>query len=78
MRAFSQSLKGETKERFKHLQPKEIISWEELKDVFLKFWGNKKSLDLQRGEFYALEKQDNETIYVFSRRFSNIYQNLPK
>jgi hypothetical protein len=78
MRAFSQSLKGDTKDWFKHLQPEEISSWEELKDVFLKFWGKKKSLDLQLREFYALEKQDNETISIFSRRFSSIYHNLPK
>jgi hypothetical protein len=78
MRVFSQYLKGDNKDRFKHLQPEEISSWEELKDVFLKFWGNKKSLDLHLREFYALEKQDNETISVFNRRFSSIYQNLPQ
>jgi hypothetical protein len=47
MRDFSQSLKGDTKEWFKHLQPETISSWEELKSVFSKFWGKKKSLDLQ-------------------------------
>jgi hypothetical protein len=78
MRAFSQSLKGDTKDWFKHLQPETISSWEELKDVFLKFWGKKKSLDLQLREFYALEKQDNETISIFSRRFSSTYHNFPK
>jgi hypothetical protein len=78
MRAFSQSLKGDTKDWFKHLQPETISSWEELKDVFLKFWGRKKSLDLQLIEFYALKKQSNETISIFSRRFSSIYYNLSK
>jgi hypothetical protein len=78
MRAFSQSLKEDTKYWFKHLHPETIRSWEELKDVFLKFWGKKKSLDLWLREFYSLEKQDNETISVFSRRFSSIYHNLPK
>jgi hypothetical protein len=76
MRDFSQSLRGDTKDWFKHLHPGTISSWEELKDVFLKFWGNKKSLDLQLAEFYALERHGNETIYVFSRRFSSIYYNL--
>jgi hypothetical protein len=73
---FSQSLKGDTKDWFKHLHPETISSWEELKKVFLKFWGKKKSLDLQLVEFYALERHGNETIYVFSRRFSSIYYNL--
>jgi hypothetical protein len=78
MRAFSQSLKGDTKDWFKHLHPETISSWEELKNVFLKFWGKKKSLDLQLTEFYALERQSNETISIFSRRFSSIYYNLSK
>jgi hypothetical protein len=78
MRAFSQSLKGDTKDWFKNLQPETIISWEELKDVFLKFWGRKKYLDLQLIEFYALKKKSNETISIFSRRFSSIYHNLFK
>jgi hypothetical protein len=47
MRDFSQSLKGDTKEWFKHLKPETISSWEELKSVFSKFWGEKKSLYLQ-------------------------------
>jgi hypothetical protein len=37
MRVFSQSLKGNTKDWFKHLYPKTISSWEELKNVFFKF-----------------------------------------
>jgi hypothetical protein len=78
MRAFSQSLKGDTKYWFKHLQPEIINSWEELKNVFLKFWGKKKYFDLQLIEFYALKRQSNETISTFSRRFSSIYYNFPK
>jgi hypothetical protein len=78
MRAFSQSLKGDTKDWFKHLQTETISSWEELKNVFLKFWGRKKSLDLQLTEFYALKRQSNEVISIFSRRFSSIYYNFPK
>jgi hypothetical protein len=37
MRAFSQSLKGDTKEWFKSFRPKTISSWEEVKNVFLNF-----------------------------------------
>jgi hypothetical protein len=71
-------MKGDTKEWFKHLQLETIISWEELKSVFLKFWGKKKSLDLQLTEFYALKGKINETISTFSRRFSSIYYNFLK
>jgi hypothetical protein len=76
LRAFSQSLKGDTKDWFKHLHPETISSWEELNNVFLKFWGKKKYLDLQLTEFYALERKSNETVSIFSRRFSSIYYNL--
>jgi hypothetical protein len=78
MRSFSQSLKGDTKDWFKCLHPETISSWEELRDVFLKFWGRKKSLDLQLIDFYVLKKQTNETISIFSRRFSSVYYNLSK
>jgi hypothetical protein len=71
-------LKGGTKEWFRNLKPETIASWEELKIVFLKFWGERKSLDLQLTDFYALKGQGNETISTFSRRFSNIYHDLPK
>jgi hypothetical protein len=46
MRDFSQSLKGDTKEWFKHLKLETISSWGELKSVFSNFLGKKKSLDL--------------------------------
>ena len=55
MRAFSQSLKGDTKDWFRHLHPNTISSWEELKNVFFKFLGEKKYLEIQLSEFYALE-----------------------
>ena len=45
---------------------------------FFKFWGKKKSLDLEFPEFYALKKKRNELIAIFSRRFSSIYYNFPK
>ena len=35
-------------------------------------------MDLQLIEFHALEKKSNETISIFSRRFSSIYYNFPK
>ena len=35
-------------------------------------------MDLQLTKFYALERQRNETIDIFNRRFSIIYYKLPK
>ena len=69
MRAFSQYLKGDTKDWLKRLHLETISSCEELKDVFLRFWGRKKYLDLQLIEFYALKRHRNENISTFSRNF---------
>jgi hypothetical protein len=35
-------------------------------------------LDLHLTDLYALKRQRNETLSIFSRRFSNIYYNFPK
>jgi hypothetical protein len=78
MRAFSQFLKGDTKDWFKHLHPETISSWEELKNVFLKFWGKRKYLDLYLTELNAMKRKSSETISTFSRRFSSIYYKFPE
>jgi hypothetical protein len=78
MRAFSQSLQGDAKEWFRNLQPESISSWEELKDVFLKFWGERKSWDQHLAEFHAMKRQRDETISMFNKIFSSFYYNMPK
>ena len=45
MRDFAQSLQGDAKEWFKHLQPKSISTWEEFSCTFLKFWGRRRPLE---------------------------------
>ena len=45
MRAFYQSLQGDAKEYFKHLQPESISTWEDISDIFLTFWGKRRPLD---------------------------------
>jgi hypothetical protein len=67
LRAFSQSLQGDVKEWFRHLQPESISSWDELKDVFLKFWGERKSWDQYVAEFHAMKRHKEETISMFSK-----------
>ena len=56
MRDFFQSLQGDVKEWFKHLQPESINTWEEFSDIFLKFWGERRPLDQIISEFYSLKK----------------------
>jgi hypothetical protein len=78
MRSFSQSLQGDAKAWFIHLQPQWISSWDELKESFRRFWGEKKSWDLLLSEFYSMRRMKDETISNFSRRFSSLYYKLPK
>ena len=78
MRAFSQSLQGDAKAWFRHLQPHSISSWDELREAFRRFWGERKSWDLLLSEFYAMRRMKYETISNFSRRFASLYYKLPK
>jgi hypothetical protein len=78
LRAFSQSLQGKVKLWFKNLPPHSISSWDELREAFLRFWGEKKPLDLLLSDFYSIKKQEDETVSSFNRRFSSVYYELPK
>jgi hypothetical protein len=78
MRAFSQSLQGDAKAWFRHLQPQSISSWDELREAFRRFWGERKSWNLLLSEFYAMRRMKDETISNFNRRFASLYYKLPK
>jgi hypothetical protein len=78
LRAFSQSLQGKVKLWFKNLSPQSISSWDELREAFLRFWGEKKPFDMLLSEFYSIKKQEDETMSSFNRRFSSVYYELPK
>jgi len=78
LRAFSQSLQGKVKLWFKNLSLQSIISWDELREAFLRFWGEKKPFDLLLSEFYSIKKQEDETMSSFNRRFFSVYYELPK
>ena len=78
MRDISQSLQGDAKECFKHLQHESIKTWEEFSDIFLGFLGKRKSLDQVISEFYSMKKQEGETMSSFNRRFARYYYIIPK
>lgn len=52
LRAFSQSLQGKTKLWFKNLPAQSIDLWDKLKDIFQKFWGNRRPFGLLLSEFH--------------------------
>jgi hypothetical protein len=78
MRAFSQSLQGDAKIWFRHLQTESISSWDEMREAFLRFWGERKPWDLLLSEFYAMRRMKDETISMFNRRFFSFIIKFPK
>jgi hypothetical protein len=78
MRAFSQSLQGDAKALFIHFHPQSISSWDELRESFHIFWGERKSWNLLLSEFYSMRRMKDETISNFIRRFASLYYKLPK
>jgi hypothetical protein len=55
-----------------------ISSWDELRESFRRFSGERNSWDLLLSEFYAMRRMKDETISNFSRSSSSLYYKLPK
>jgi hypothetical protein len=77
MRFFSKSLIRDVSIWFKSLRVESIGSWIEFSNVFVKHWGENKSLDSYLADFYALKRKQNETLPIFNRRFCSIYHGMP-
>ena len=43
----------------------------------MKHWGENKSLDLYLADFYALNREENEALFVFNRIFYSSYHDMP-
>ena len=77
MRLFSKSLARNVGSWFRSLKVYLIGSWEELHDVFFKYWGKNKSDDQFLSEFYSLKRDNDELITKFNWRFQIFYINMP-
>jgi hypothetical protein len=77
MRMFSRSLSGNAAAWFRCLETGSIGSWTELYHVFLKGWGENKSLDQYWSEFNALRRGEDEALAVFNRIFFSVYHSMP-
>ena len=51
---------------FNNLKAYSIVSWTKFTDVFFKHWGENKSLDLYLADFYALKREEDETLSIFN------------
>jgi len=74
---FSKSLIKDAALWFKGLRADSIVSWIEFSNVFMKYLGEHKSAESYLADFYALKKQQNETLLVFNRIFCSIYYGMP-
>jgi len=78
MTTFYQSLKGDTKEWFRNLHLESISSWNKMRDVFMKFWGERKHHNQYLSDLYSMKKQKDDTVSMFNRRYFNFYHNIPR
>jgi len=76
MRFFSKYLIRDATVWFKGLRVESIGSWIEFSNVFVKHWGENKSLDSYLADFYTLKRKQNETFPVFNQRFCSIYHGM--
>jgi hypothetical protein len=77
MRTLCKYLYGDVGFWFRNLKVDSISSWNDLRNVFLRYWGEKKSFEQYLSEFYALRREHDEVVIVFNRRFHNFYLNMP-
>ena len=77
MRLFSNLLFGDVVVWFKCLGVDSIGSWVELCNAFLKWWGEKKSLDQYWDDFNALRRGEEESLAIFNKIFYRVYHNMP-
>jgi hypothetical protein len=77
MRIFVHSLDGEAKKWFRSLAPGSIVGIEDIDDVFLRQWGDKKDFMYYITEFGSLKIKEGESVSDFSKRFNKMYNKIP-
>ena len=76
LRLFVQTLDGEARKWLKTLGDRSITNWEEMENVFIKKWGEKKDHGYYLTEFNALRKRHNEDVSKFIKRFNKLYTSI--
>ena len=77
MRMFVQSLDGDVRKWFRELPANSITIIEELRDLFMRQWGDTKDHTYYITEFGALRRKKEETVVDFSKRFNKMYSRIP-
>jgi hypothetical protein len=72
-RVFVQSLDGQARKWFKELPTNSIIGIEQLDEVFLKHWGERRDLLYYISKFGNLKRGDGESVSDFIKRFNKMF-----
>jgi hypothetical protein len=75
-RIFCKSLFGDASVWFRNLEVGSISSWTDLRNVFLRYWGENKSFEQYLSDLCALRREQDEVVIIFNRRFHNFYLNM--
>ena len=75
-RVFVQSLDGHARKWFKELPPGSITGIEQLDEIFLKHWGDRRDLLYYITEFGNLKKENGESVFDFTKRFNRMYSKI--
>jgi len=71
LKAFPHSLEGNTKDWLSYLAPRSIMSWDDLKRLFLaKFFQASRTTTIRK-EIFGIKQQSGETLYELER-FKNL------
>ena len=77
LRLFSKSLVGDVALCFKNIEVGSIGSWDELYDVFSRYWGENRSFDQYFTNFCTLKRGKEEALAIFNIRFCSVYHSIP-
>ena len=78
MRLFVQSLDGEVRKWFRGLTPYSIIGIEALDEAFLEQWGDRRDYMYYITKFGDLRRNNGDLVSDFTKRFNNMYNNIPR
>jgi hypothetical protein len=76
-RVFVQILDGRAQKWFKELPANSITGIEQLDEVFLKHWGERRDLLYYISEFGNLKRGDGESVSDFIKRFNKMFGKIP-
>jgi len=72
-----QRLDGQARKWFKELPANSMTSIEQLDEVFLKHWGERRDLLYYINEFGNLKRENGEFISNFTKRFNQMFGKIP-